>query len=82
MANTDLDLLGSLKDAWNAMSSDQRTAVGMLGALDTAGKAIALWDLARTDSKKLRGPKLIWTPIIGAVNTFGWLAYFTVGKKR
>lgn len=82
MANTNLDLVGSLKDSWNALSSDQRTVVGVLGAIDTAAKAFALWDLARTDSKKLRGPKMMWTPIIGAVNTFGWLAYFVIGKKR
>lgn len=82
MANSNSDLIGSLKDSWNALSSDQRTIVGVLGALDGVGKAVALWDLSRTDSRKLRGSKLLWTPIIGAVNTFGWLAYFTIGKKH
>lgn len=82
MENTTNDLIGTIKDAWNGLSSDQRTIVGILGAIDAVGKAVALWDLARTDGRKLRGPKLLWTPVIGAVNTFGWLAYFVVGKKR
>lgn len=82
MDNTTNDLIGTIKDAWNGLSSDQRTIVGILGAIDAVGKAVALWDLARTDNRKLRGPKLLWTPVIGAVNTLGWLAYFVVGKKR
>lgn len=82
MDNTTNDLIGTIKDAWNGLSSDQRTIVGILGAIDAVGKAVALWDLARTDGRKLRGPKLLWTPVIGAVNTFGWLVYFVVGKKR
>ncbi|RUQ14104.1 hypothetical protein D8M31_02320 [Corynebacterium genitalium] len=51
-------------------------------AIDTAGKAFALRDLARTNSKRVRGPKWLWTPVIGAVNTLGWVAWFAVGKKR
>lgn len=82
MANTNSELIGTIKDSWNALSSDQRTLVGILGAVDAVGKAVALWDMARTDERNLRGPKWLWTPVIGAVNTFGWLAYFTVGKKR
>ena len=54
----------------------------MLATIDTAGKAFALRDLARTNSKRVRGPKWLWTPVIGAVNTLGWVAWFAVGKKR
>lgn len=82
MAKSSNELLGTLKDTWNALSADQRTFVGVLAAVDAVGKAVALWDMARTDDRKLRGPKWLWTPVIGAVNTFGWLAYFTVGKRR
>ncbi len=70
------------RDAWNAMSKDQKTIVGVLAAVDTLGKALALRDLARAKDSKLRGPKWLWTPIIGAVNTFGWVGYFLIGKKR
>lgn len=64
------------------MSADQKTIIGILAALDTVGKAIALRDLAKTEGNQLRGPKWLWTPTIGIVNTFGWVAYFLIGKKR
>ena len=76
------EILKSWPDAWNAMSKDQKTIVGVLAAVDTLGKALALRDLARAKDSKLRGPKWLWTPIIGTVNTFGWLGYFLIGKKR
>ena len=74
--------IDSLKDAWNSLSKEEETVAGIFGALDTALKGYALWDLARTDAHRLRGPKWFWTPFIGGVNTIGWAAYFTVGKKR
>lgn len=76
------DLISMFRDAWNALSKDQKTIVGILAAVDTLGKALALRDLARAKDGKVRGPKWLWTPIIGAVNTFGWVAYFLIGKKR
>ena len=76
------DIIGTIKDAWNGLSSDQKTFAGVLATIDTAGKAFALRDLARTNSKRVRGPKWLWTPVIGAVNTLGWVAWFAVGKKR
>lgn len=81
MANNS-DIIDTLRDAWNGLSSDQKTVAGVLATIDTAGKAFALRDLARTNSKRIRGPKWLWTPVIGAVNTLGWVAYFVVGKKR
>ena len=76
------DIIDTIKDAWNGLSSDQKTLAGVLATIDTAGKAFALRDLARTNSKRVRGPKWLWTPVIGAVNTLGWVAWFAVGKKR
>ena len=76
------DIIDTIKDAWNGLSSDQKTIAGVLATIDTAGKAFALRDLARTNSKRVRGPKWLWTPVIGAVNTLGWIAWFAVGKKR
>ena len=74
--------IDSLKEAWNSLSKEEKTVAGIFGALDTALKGYALWDLSRTDAHRLRGPKWFWTPFIGGVNTIGWAAYFTVGKKR
>ena len=76
------DIIDTIRDAWNGLSSDQKTIAGVLATIDTAGKAFALRDLARTNSKRVRGPKWLWTPVIGAVNTLGWVAYFAVGKKH
>lgn len=76
------EIIDTVRDAWNGLSSDQKTIAGVLATIDTAGKAFALRDLARTNSKRVRGPKWLWTPVIGAVNTLGWVAYFVVGKKR
>ena len=81
MANNS-DIIDTIRDAWNGLSSDQKTIAGVLATIDTAGKAFALRDLARTNSKRVRGPKWLWTPVIGTVNTLGWVAYFVVGKKR
>lgn len=76
------EIIDTIRDAWNGLSSDQKTIASVLATIDTAGKAFALRDLARTNSKRVRGPKWLWTPVIGAVNTLGWVAYFVVGKKR
>ena len=76
------EFIDTIKDAWNSLSSDQKTIAGVLATIDTAGKAFALRDLARTNSKRIRGPKWLWIPIIGAVNTLGWVGYFIIGKKR
>ena len=76
------EFIDTIKDAWNSLSSDQKTIAGVLATIDTAGKAFALRDLARTNSKRIRGPQWLWTPIIGAVNTLGWVGYFIIGKKR
>lgn len=76
------EIIDTIRDAWNGLSSDQKTIAGLLATVDTAGKAFALRDLARTNSKRVRGPKWLWTPVIGAVNTLGWVAWFAVGKKR
>ena len=65
------EIIDTIRDAWNGLSSDQKTLAGVLATIDTAGKAFALRDLARTNSKRVRGPKWLWTPVIGAVNTLG-----------
>lgn len=74
--------IDSVLEAWKSLSKEEKTVAGILGAVDTAAKGIALWDLARTDAERLRGPKWFWTAFIGVANTIGWASYFTIGKKR
>ena len=38
--------IDSLKDAWNSLSKEEKTVAGIFGALDTALKGYALWDLS------------------------------------
>lgn len=75
-------IVGTLQDGWNAMSTEQRAMVGILGGIDLLVKTAALIDLTRADAAALRGPKVFWAPVVAAVNTLGWAAYFTVGKRR
>ncbi|WP_158268472.1 PLD nuclease N-terminal domain-containing protein [Corynebacterium liangguodongii] len=61
--------------------NNQKFVIGILAAVDAAGKAAAFASLARTDAKQVRGPKWAWTPAIAAINTFGWIAWFLFGRK-
>lgn len=81
MAN-DNETISTFQDAWSSLSSDQKAIVGALATVDAAGKVLALRDLAKTPSKRVRGPKWFWAPVIAAVNTLGWATYFALGKKR
>lgn len=73
--------IDTLRSGWNAMSTEQRTLVGTLAAVDILAKGAALWDLNRTDRGSLRGPKWLWAATIPVFNTVGWLAYFALGRK-
>lgn len=75
------ELARTLQEGWAALSTDQKAIVGGLAAVDAAGKAAALVDLARRDRRRVRGPKQLWAPVIAAVNTGGWAAYFLFGRK-
>ncbi|GAA4907930.1 hypothetical protein GCM10025789_29310 [Tessaracoccus lubricantis] len=57
------------------------TVVG--GAADVVLRAAALIDLAKRDDDELNGPKVVWMPALGAVNSMGLLplAYFRWGRK-
>ena len=54
----------------------------VLAAVDGAGKSAAFASLARTPKEKVRGPKMLWTPIVASVNTFGWIAWFAYGRRK
>lgn len=82
MAQKNSNIREHLSDSWKELSPGGRAAVGALGAIDALGKSLALASLARTPKEKVRGPKLVWTPVIAGVNTFGWIAWFAVGKKH
>jgi hypothetical protein len=39
-------------------------------------------DLLRRDSRRIRGNKLMWIPIILLISTLGPIIYFIVGRKE
>ena len=67
---------------WKELGKNQRLLVAVLAAVDGAGKSAAFASLARTPKEKVRGPKMLWTPIVASVNTFGWIAWFAYGRRK
>ncbi|WP_291313603.1 PLDc N-terminal domain-containing protein [Corynebacterium sp. UBA2622] len=82
MATKTNGIIGKLSRSWGRVGKRERVLISILAAVDTAGKSAAMASLARTPKEKVRGPKLVWTPIIASVNTLGWLAWFLVGRKK
>jgi hypothetical protein len=52
----------------------------VLGALELSGKVAAARDIKRRPSEQIRGSKLFWGMAL-AVNTFGPLGYFLLGRR-
>lgn len=67
---------------WNGLDGKAKGILGALVAVDTAMKGLALATLAKTPRGKVRGPKLLWSMVIPALNTFGWAAFYLFGRKR
>jgi len=42
---------------------------------------VALVDLIRRESDRVKGPKWVWTLIVIFIGTFGPIIYFLVGRK-
>lgn len=67
--------------SWSDLSTGQRRAVAVAGAVEVA-LAVAAWtDLARRPAAQVRGSKLRWAAVI-AVNVVGPILYFTRGRVR
>ncbi len=65
---------------WSDLSSGQKRAVYVVGALETALTLAALVDLARRPADEVRGPKAAWA--VGAfVQPVGPIAYFLAGRR-
>jgi hypothetical protein len=69
------------KKRWAEMSTLQRVAVVLGGAVQIA-LALAAWtDLAKRSPAQVNGPKAGWAGIIG-INVVGPILYFSVGRRR
>jgi hypothetical protein len=66
---------------WSDLTSSQRTAVVVLGAVEVVLTTRALVDLARRPSEQVRGPKPVWA--LGCfVQPVGPVAYLVFGRRR
>jgi hypothetical protein len=68
------------KKSWSDLTTGQRRAAVIAGAVEAVLTAAALRDLARRTPDQVRGPKLIWR-LACAVQPVGPVAYFLVGRR-
>jgi hypothetical protein len=66
---------------WRDLNAGQRTAFGLLGAIQLALLAAALIDLRGRPASEIVGGKRLWRALV-FVNWMGPLAYFGVGRRR
>ena len=68
---------------WKELTSQQRGAMLVRGALQLGLLAAALNDLRRRPAGQIRGPKVLWA-VISFVNYLGVgpIAYFLLGRRQ
>ncbi len=69
---------------WSDLSPGTRKLIIGAATVEGALKIAALIDLKRRPSSQIRGPKWIWAPILGLVNSAGGapLVYFFFGRRK
>jgi hypothetical protein len=67
--------------AWDELSPHRRRQIVALGFAQIVMAAAAWLDLAIRPAARVRGPKWVWTLVIG-VNFVGPLAYLGWGRRR
>lgn len=71
----------SRKKRWEELSRAQKLAIMLLGVLQIALLAAALWDIRRRPEAEINGRKGLWTAA-AFINFVGPVAYFIFGRKR
>ena len=69
------------KPSWAEMGATQKAATLVLGLIQIALLAAALWDLQNRQEHELRGDKRWWRMIV-FVNYIGPIAYFLLARNR
>ena len=69
------------KKRWKDLSAGQKRLIVLGGAAELSLKAAALVDIYRRDGEGVRGNKWMWVAA-QAINTFGPLSYFMLGRRR
>jgi hypothetical protein len=68
------------KRRWAELSTRERRAICVAGALEAAMTVAAMLDLARRSANKVRGPKAAWA-LASFVQMVGPIDYFAVGRR-
>ena len=78
---TQVQITRPKKKRWQDFTPEQRTAIGILGAVQIALLGAALWDLHGRTAEEINGPKWLWTAV-SFINFVGPVAYFLFGRKK
>jgi hypothetical protein len=65
---------------WSELSSSQKRAVYVIGAVEAVMTLAAVRDLSRRTASQVRGPKAAWALAV-FVQPVGPIAYFAVGRR-
>lgn len=65
---------------WQDLSASTRLRITILGIIQVALLAAALWDLRRRPAAQINGDKKMWYGL-AFVNYVGPIAYFIFGRK-
>jgi hypothetical protein len=68
------------KKHWGDLTSGQQRAIVVGGAAELVLTGLALRDLAKRPSSRVRGPKLMWV-LASVVQPFGPLGYLAFGRR-
>jgi Phospholipase_D-nuclease N-terminal len=66
---------------WKDITDTQKRGLVLLGALQLALLAAALFDIRRRPADAINGSKRLWTMVV-FINFVGPIAYFLFGRKR
>ncbi|NLE23397.1 MAG: hypothetical protein GX624_11570 [Actinobacteria bacterium] len=66
---------------WGELSGRTRTLLVVLGVVEVALAAAALFDLRRRPAALVKGPKWVWSAV-SFVDIVGPLSYFAFGRRR
>jgi hypothetical protein len=69
------------KKQWRDLTSRQKTAIVVLGAVEVVATTAALVDIARRPRPAIRGPKVLWVAT-SFVQPIGPFAYVAIGRRR
>lgn len=68
------------KKSWKDLSTTTKIRIAIMGMIQVALLAAALWDLRHRSADEIRGDKRIWYGV-AFINYFGPIAYFVYGRK-